>query len=469
MYRQVCLFLALLLALSAGMVRATLDLRAQQDQVTFTETRAYVRTEAPEGISVSMALNYDSYLYWDTLCRMGGEPAGESTFRFEQTGRGSSTRVRYDTGWSGAYLESNYSMTSSGSDLTEDENRSMMLRCAIDVASRTAPGETRKETVRVTDYYDYYYLQYHLFSRRMEYLVDDRSQEQLNDYFRIPVLPEHTLTITLTKNGEGKVVELESRTNLELQIDLYAASDKESVYFTFAPSFIVIDPDSEAWQQRRQPVDLSHVKGGAGIYRVTQDNETGSLKIDNVFPFPDDGIEASHLSISAGLDKLLLFTKRENDLLMQAIDKSGTVLQELTFDTPERIVSGVYVNECGVLAVFDNARFSFLTEQPDGYHERIVSSLLIQAEDGEPFDLTDNFSSFSSVGDFDWDGRRLAVAAAKSVMMHGDSETMYTLAVYDETGPLYCGDYTNSVLTGAQLQKTYNLLALTAPLDVRFD
>ena len=137
--------------------------------------------------------------------------------------------------------------------------------------------------------------------------------------------------------------------------------------------------------------------------------------------------------------------------------------------SPERIVSGVYVNECGVLAVFDNARFSFLTEEPDGYHERIVSSLLIQAEDGEPFDLTNNFSSFSSVGDFDWDGRRLAVAAAKSVMMHGDSETMYTLAVYDETGPLYCGDYTNSVLTGAQLQKTYNLLALTAPLDVRFD
>ena len=46
MYRQVCLFLALLLALSAGMVRATLDLRAQQDQVTFTETRAYVSAEA---------------------------------------------------------------------------------------------------------------------------------------------------------------------------------------------------------------------------------------------------------------------------------------------------------------------------------------------------------------------------------------------------------------------------------------
>ena len=201
----------------AVLVCAHLALGWTEDKVEIRETVLAGDRSAAQGLEIACSVYDDSHhLRWDATLTLGGDIAPETEFQFFTGRHYWEIPPEYTAQLYLAPL--NFSMSGRVADDQRDAEYEYMVRPAMDAASRTAPGEKRTETLRLADYYDCYPLALEAWTpegpiystswRGSGRTLDREEWQKVNDYFRLPVPPEATVTVTAERNEAGELVEI---------------------------------------------------------------------------------------------------------------------------------------------------------------------------------------------------------------------------------------------------------------------
>ena len=202
----------------AVLVCAHLALGWTEDKVEIRETVLAGDRSAAQGLEIACSVYDDSHhLRWDVALTLGGDIAPETEFQFFTGRHYWEIPPEYTAQLYPAPL--NFSMSGRvAEDDQRDAEYEYMVRPAMDAASRTAPGEKRTETLRLADYYDCYPLALEAWTpegpiystswRGSGRTLDREEWQKVNDYFRMPVPPEATVTVTAERNEAGELVEI---------------------------------------------------------------------------------------------------------------------------------------------------------------------------------------------------------------------------------------------------------------------
>jgi len=201
------LFVLSTAVLAAGHTATT----KKQTDIHITETTVRGDPSAAEGLELQITANYDRYLYWQTSYAAGAGPTCETDFRFYNSRQNRSRGMTETLDIQTASL--NYGIGGNGIDLEEWENnqevgrQTMMLKPAIDTASRTSASETRTELLNLRDYYDLFKVQIevHLSGAIKR---DDSWKSAIASYFRFPVPEDLQVSVTVTKDEAGNITDV---------------------------------------------------------------------------------------------------------------------------------------------------------------------------------------------------------------------------------------------------------------------
>ena len=416
----------------------TSAVNAGQDDIVVTETTLAGEAAAAEGLMVETVLNEDRQLYWRTTHAVSTEPNAVTEFKFYQS--------RQDTGYEGGYQEVYFSTGGadfgmSGSiDLEDRLNEYLyggsteLLLPVIDLAERTAAGETKTEVMQLNRYYDYYPVALDASWVASEHTagVQRVHAEQLTDYLRIPVPDNDYIEVTVTKDVSGQVVEVSCNSY---------ETEGETAY-TYGNTVVAGDA---IYLLLRGSHDYSQIKGGYGLLRIPISYITkyGNLyyeepeaylnmtEIENVYPL-DTGMSEKFL-LKEGMDdsELLLFEQTDDGVILRVLDTADfTVRQEMKLNREEEPC--VWYHED--LLIMGDANYG----KADGTLQvlrRINGQYSLWLETTF-YPLNDTQTIYSDLT-FVFDGTRFAMADFSNVYTCGS----HRVTVYDETGLVYAGDY----------------------------
>ena len=308
-----CLAAALTLGTLAG---AHLWVNAARDRLALRETVLAGDSAAAAGVTAAYRLwDADGHLSWKTAFTPGGTP--ETVFRFDPE------RQEPDMSWAfQPYGELNYSLSSIGIQsytglVLPESGEEPVVAVAYGVQERTSPGETRTETVPMDGYSPYYPL---LFSGRWQGLsdsFDSSSNGYLSHYFRIPVPPEQTIEVSVTKDDSGAVTAVSAQFSQDMPA-LWSGSAvcPEGIYLV-------------AGAPTADGTDALECPDGPGVHFIP-------CREDDCPWFDLSGLRlfypAEHaLGLRLGeAGRLLLYTREEGKLALTVLDReTGEALERL--------------------------------------------------------------------------------------------------------------------------------------------
>lgn len=207
MRKSLGLTLALALLAVAVLLGATAVVGAQTARVTLTEQASAGDAAAAQGVRLQLHMRETAalaHLHWETNYTVGG--AADTAFTYSTAGQRES-----ETPY--AYVELSLSGSEDGSgdfDLAScDETEFAWIALYRAVAENTGSGETRTETLLLSDYYDALPLSVMVYdSRPSGEGIDTRA---VKNYFRFPVPEGCTAAVTVTKDAAGAVSALRLR------------------------------------------------------------------------------------------------------------------------------------------------------------------------------------------------------------------------------------------------------------------
>jgi len=421
------LFVLSTAVLAAGHTATT----KKQTDIHITETTVRGDPSAAEGLELQITANYDRYLYWQTSYAAGAGPTCETDFRFYNSRQNRSRGMTETLDIQTASL--NYGIGGNGIDLEEWENnqevgrQTMMLKPAIDTASRTSASETRTELLNLRDYYDLFKVQIevHLSGAIKR---DDSWKSAIASYFRFPVPEDLQVSVTVTKDEAGNITDV----NVE-------EVKGEDIYQAYASGVMLQDVFYFVMVNSGEPgLDFSlipeygiwalplHREKENGITTVTY----GDLQL--VHALDRETAAAQRLTASADGTRLHLITKENGQLYLYILD-TQTLMQQnrIALDCEE--VPTIWEAENLLVLNYDNHD---LQAQKD-----VIQVLEKQGEEYEPwpelplYPYVDGYWYGEPV--LSYDGRRLAVAVLHDHWLTGSVR----LAVYTKEGTAYVGDY----------------------------
>ncbi len=464
----VIVILLLLLSLS-GITAAAITVNAARDRVEVTATTIAGDPAVLDGLSLRLCNTYNHYLFWDTAYTPLDDTAPLTTFDISSIRRGEPAQPIYDGVQLHNGLSFGYSMSGSGYQEEDFSGEERGLIAAYNQLYRETPdGEERSMVIDLSDYYDYYPVTGSIrlpnYSRWIDWedahLTYTPTKEsalytahRLNEYFKIPMLPDQLIEISIRKSHDGRTVGVGSSSlrgmyGVEVEVDEYylntfnAVAD-DACYFTVS-----------AHTARGIQVDVSRIEGGYGIYRLPCGGESVDIDaLQNVYPLdPADGAILK-LTLSPDQRKLLLY--RENGLAVTL-----TVIDRAAMQTLQTISLGSY-------PAADEAYWSF----HDGGDYHVISLgyarlLVIDTDETGAYGIRlDVLVDELSLGTFNekanhfrylyptmtsaWDGERLAMA--DSMAQHGGGYDKYSqacdfyLAVFTADGLQYYGIHETSL------------------------
>ena len=273
MRQKMVILLAALLTLggAAAMLGTHLVLRSREEAVTVEETVLYGVPEAAEGLQVSLGTHSGDHLSWHTFFSPGEAAAADTQFTFVDqftdnwTSEESFTVDFYSNGFGGTWRYGG-----SDAEWKKAMEGDHLLNLPIwDVASRTAPGEERTETVDLADYYDVYPLCCRLDLKSLPFLeYDDPNTQLLTEFFRFSVLPGTTMEVTVRRDEAGNLEEIRSTSDAYFP-NIFSAYEDETCAYLY-----VDRRDGEPY------VDMGGITEGYGVYRVDYHVEDAAYQPD---------------------------------------------------------------------------------------------------------------------------------------------------------------------------------------------
>lgn len=485
MKRALALTLILVLLGGAGLVLANRQVRSQEDQVVVTERILVGDPSLAEDITIYQQVEYDQHIRWDITYKLGEAPETSTVFTFSHdyldysgqftfSGLSAGTTPVYEQGYSnleaGEVTESYRSVK-----LERGENLPEELigvnKAYHELYEETEAGEAGSKIIRLSDYYDYYPLQFMMevpgfstwwdWSEAFEYLDTQEgaprdSRLAINEYFRIPVLEEETLEINIEKQASGQLwsTGYGSTESDSYQPWVLASYTDEAVYFIM-----------NGRSSQGKVMDFSQVPGGYGIYRlpIPQNLTEEETHSPNMVPLGevtticslDPEAVVTCLQVSDDQTRLYLVTIEDGVYYFTVMDlERYEILQklELASCTNEEyywnVQSSLYEKENVLilwLGYVDDTgdHFAVLIPQENGTFE-----LEFLTEQAYVFDYAEDHGSFFvfSPETFAWNGEKLAVIERLSNQVH-DQQTFCScaVAIYDATGLVYYNVLDNSL------------------------
>ena len=227
MRRTLTALLALLLA-AAGLLAAGAGyLAGTEDDVELTHHLIAGDPAAAQGITLTLpAGDQQGQTCWETTVALGTEMLSpETAFTFYPGGKDWEGSIQPGAEiYTGSF---SYGISASGSIdfadyLGEEEepprrhDATLMVLPAVDVAERTEDGETRTETLRLADYYDYFPITVELTlpegDGRCDRLYTTWAESRaLTEYFGLTVPEDLMVEVSATRDAYGNVTQVDCR------------------------------------------------------------------------------------------------------------------------------------------------------------------------------------------------------------------------------------------------------------------
>jgi len=445
--RKSLIGLFVLLVLSFSVLAASVNVMDdQKDEIVITEETLYGDPESVDGLTVTTTLHDDYRLFWETSYEAGADPQAATEFRYytsQQYEIGDSDYGNFDL-----QMNVNFGM---GGDIDleaiergEDENwenhYDHMFLPAIEVAARTPVGETRTEVVNLRDYYEYFRigLNYHIPAANVHFWDGNQRQvfEDINDYFRIPVPDELWLEVTITKDLNGDVIEVDF-----WDVGSPAGADE-------------MPPDHEMWQAYSQSVctpdgvfftlggnaDFSQIQGGYGVYFLPIVTENGGGYLDtenlrNIYPMDPASVQEVSVFLSQDETKLYLLTREGEDYFLTVLSRADrTLLQRVELGQLEEMPA-VWMAENVMTLLSGNYETQEYTLQVFDCRDELLSLWL----ETPMYPLNDDTVWYYEPHLL-FDGETLVSAGYK----HNGGTASHRILLYDREGLQYAGDYTST-------------------------
>ncbi len=415
------------------------SLLPQRDKIQFSETVLFGDPKAAEGLILNYRNHYDYHLFWDTAWTIGA-PADTAVTDYRFTAK--EDRDEPD-------IKPAITLESHNFNQYEIDGKPNGLKKAFEELAETAtPDKENIRQIHIADYYQYYPISGTLnlpgleevkwndtysavlrqtnLDEKYMHIID--TMKVFQDYFKIPVLSNDTMEIQVRVNSQGDVTSTRTSygTDTLYSIETESVVTEDTCYFTF---------DTRSWDG--QYVDTSLIPGGFGIYALPYSKDGVLLdRMSTAYPLnPKTQIES--MKLSSDQSRLFLFTE----------EADGYYFSEIKLDTMETIQK-VKLNVNGfnghMLHVTDDYFAFYGTDSSDVSGYRIFSrdesgqfkfDFLIPSPQGEER----NYFNFYSEATFAYDGERAALTGTAVSTSHWS--TAFTVAVYDKTGMLYCGEY----------------------------
>lgn len=442
MKRSLACFLLLLVIAVGGSAAVFSQIFSKRDQVEITQETVFGDPAAAEGLTVTIPAGYRDQLFWETTCNLGEKTGADSSYVFFQTAQQAEETPREP------YLQLSTQLYMGYRENSGEDGISQAYR---ELFEDTQPGTESERIIFLRDYYEYYplSLEYQLTSSSdfSDLLMQEEYEMGAYDgepkrlfsafaaYFRIPVLEEETLRISIGKDSEGRIASTGSGSTDDDNFAMYTVSAVRGneCYFAF-----------DAHTYEGNLVDVSQISGGFGIYRMTfrdlqgQDFGVGLESLETVYRLdPQAGILG--LTLSEDESRLLLHTREGSDYVVTGIDLASM----------QPVQRAVTKN-----VIVPNGGFSFFEE--DGFFVVATDHLSVFTleENGEcslalcvPIDYEKTNPTFLvNSTRMAFDGERLAVC--DYLTDAGTFGPNFDVFVYDETGLVYDGRYHSSLSLG---------------------
>lgn len=456
--RRSIIALALLIILSVTVIcAAAINVDSERDKVVITPDH-FFGEEHVDGLQVRTRNTLGRYLLWETTYNIENDPDTDYSFYNNKYMTDYDFyRERYneknEREYEGIVVNANIEY---GCDFDRDaEDQYGLARAYKELYDQVLPGEEKKKEILVKDYYEFYPIgaeinlpHYTLgWFGPLDYSSivpepswDEYVYKRLEEYFRIPVIDEETLEISISKSSRGDGVGIGSGNNKDtdaFRMFSESAVADDACYFTF-----------DAHTDKGEIVDLSYLPEGYGIYKVpykTEPKNASSILIDEldmVYPL-DPSPKLMEMSLNQDKTKLLLNTIENDKLVMTVIDlNTMTQTQQLELNDWDRDNNGWQMYDGGDFIVFyvQYHEITLLSVNENGDYE---IEFIHEFDNDNPLYI--DYISERSGASMDFDGEKLAIA--KNLNTTNDNACTFYVAVFDKTGLISYGQYGNSLNT----------------------
>ena len=252
MRKLFALFLVLTVLAGAGIITAHGMLTERQDDIVITETTVYGDKAAADNVTATIrSQDHRRQMMWETVYHTGVGGNSSISTDFVYNPGGNNYRRDLNQDYYAAYTNQYYGIMLysastdggiGGSDIdlgveTDDVEANAMYRLARVVAERTEKGETRTETLKLKDFYDYYPITvdfdmpYGNYNRGVQNWQETTAA--IADCFRYPVMDDHELEVSVTRSELGPITQVESRSTGDVWVSIQSDGivTEDAIYF----------------------------------------------------------------------------------------------------------------------------------------------------------------------------------------------------------------------------------------------
>ena len=442
MKRTLILLLVLLLAAAGLLTVGAGYLTSTEDDIKLTHHLVAGDPAAAQGITLTLpAGDQQAQTCWETTVALGTEMLSpETAFTFYPGGKDWEGSIQpgaeiytgsfsYGISASGSIDFADY--LGEGEDPSYRHDATLMVLPAVDVAERTEDGETRTETLRLADYYDYFPITVELtlpegdgrYDRLYTTWAESRA---LTEYFGLTVPEDLMVEVSATRDAYGNVTQVDCREaeNQRFWADLQALVVEGGVCLAYTVG-------ADDVRETETPEGVRDF----GLYFLpfSQELQDGYELGDRVFD-----LERIRLfcPLSGGSDPLLLDRREEGQLLLFAREDGALKLSvfetdtwqclqwETLFPLGEEDYYSLLGSGEGFLVLERGDGFFRVVEEAEGVYTPALSGTCDQREG--------YVREWWYAGTCAYDGRRLVLAGPT-----GSGDCSLWVQVYDETGLTY--------------------------------
>lgn len=435
MKKYLCI-LAAVLILSVGTLAAGhLWVNSAREKVDIREIVLEGNPAAAAGLSITChGSDQENHLFWDTTFTPGRTEQAETLFRLSAAGEDKSFSwpdfIRLDQ------ASDEFSISSMDLEQLDQAFPECMIQPVLDVASRTAAGETRTETVRLADYYEFYPLT--LDTNSIKYpnnsiFLSSEEMQWLSEYFQVKVDAEETREVTVEKESDGRFASIEMSGSSGDWLQSDGVITEQGIFLI-----------AESVDDSGNPDGRLECRDGPGVHLIRYQEDREDEPVESYLElfepqlfYPTGSARALRLCISPDERELLLYTQEEGALVLTVLDAAtGEVLQRL--DLLEEAVSPLNLIETGGLhlAITETDAFSLVSRE-GGRYAQVLTGTLGLPEEGWMLLRTPYMLA--------WDGRRMALASANQHYYSGtyssNGNYCYAAGLWDESGLCFLAGY----------------------------
>lgn len=333
MVKRIIAVLVCFVLLLSFYIPCYIGVNAQKDNVTVLERVVLGDKSIADGLKVDFYSDYNETLFWHTEYTLGEGSKAKTSFQFskEKLYGGHEVEDHFDM----------YTMVDTFTSSTGTIRFNSLQGAYQELVDSATPYEENKKVIKLKDYYEYYpfcfeftFGDYH-FDHYLYMGFNDQSEEDkliydyLSSFFKIPVLENEMLAISVVVDGKGNVVQSGSSSAVEGAdyvecYNLYTLSATDNEY-----CYVVFNNRTDMGNI----VDTSNIEGGYGIYRFKKpqkadDGKIELFDIENVYPV-DEKDTILGFEMSKDKSEIYLITRNnEKDIVLNIIDTKTLKLKQ---------------------------------------------------------------------------------------------------------------------------------------------